>query len=114
MNIYLSFQKLLLLSCVSPLYLSGQSLFSPEHPSEHSHAQSPTHQLRESLKHLNRLFGHITILRLGLSCVFMSDNAVVEDAIPKSPEHLYRMFKVLATELAIHCLPTTAIPSKIS
>jgi F-box-like len=59
------------------------------------------HQPRGALKHLNHLFGHITIPRLDLACVFMSDSAVIEDDIPESPEHSYRMFKTV-TELVMH------------
>jgi hypothetical protein len=90
------------------------------------------HQPRGALKHLNHLFAHITIPRLDLACVFMSDSAVVDDDIPESPEHSYRMFRTV-TELVMHldslpesqfylygahedslafsfCLPTATIP----
>ncbi|KAI0253374.1 hypothetical protein BJV78DRAFT_1351755 [Lactifluus subvellereus] len=59
------------------------------------------HQPRGALKHSNHLFSHLTIPRLDLACVFMSDSAVVEDDIPESPEHSYRMFKTV-TELVMH------------
>ena len=59
------------------------------------------HQPRGALKHLNHLFNHITIPRLDLACVFMSDSAVVEDDIPESPEQSYRIFKTV-TELVMH------------
>jgi hypothetical protein len=90
------------------------------------------HQPRGALKHLNHLFSHLTIPRLDLACVLMSDSAVFEDDIPESPEDSYRMFKVV-TELVLHldslpesqfylygvhednlafsfCLPTDAMP----
>ena len=90
------------------------------------------HQPRGALKHLNHLLGHITIPRLDLACVFMSDSAVVDDDIPESPENSCRMFRKV-TELVMHldslpesqfylygvhedsvafsfCLPTTAMP----
>ena len=59
------------------------------------------HQPRGALKHLNHLFHHITIPRLDLASVFMSDSAVVDDDIPESPEHSYRMFRTV-TELVMH------------
>jgi F-box-like len=90
------------------------------------------HQPRGALKHLNHLFAHITIPRLDLACIFMSDSAVVDDDIPESSEQSYRMFKTV-TELVMHldslpesqfylygvhedslafsfCLPTVTIP----
>jgi len=59
------------------------------------------HQPRGALKHLNHLFAHITIPRLGLACVFMSDSSVVDDDILESPEDSYRMFRTV-TELVMH------------
>jgi hypothetical protein len=59
------------------------------------------HQPRGALKHLNHLFSHITIPRLDLACVFMSDSAVVDDDIPESPENSYRIFRTV-TELVMH------------
>ncbi|KAI0263087.1 hypothetical protein BC834DRAFT_889045 [Gloeopeniophorella convolvens] len=59
------------------------------------------HQPRGALKHLNHLFGHMTIPRLDLACIFMSDSAVVEDDIPESTENSYRMFKTVS-ELVMH------------
>jgi hypothetical protein len=90
------------------------------------------HQPRGALKHLNHLLGHISIPRLDLACVFMSDSAVVDDDIPESPESSYKIFRKV-TELVMHldslpesqfylygvhednfsfsfCLPTTAMP----
>ena len=59
------------------------------------------HQPRGALKHMNHLFAHITIPRLDLACILMSDSAVVDDDIPESPEYSYRMFKAV-TELVMH------------
>ena len=59
------------------------------------------HQPRGALKHLNHLFTHLTIPRLDLGCVFMSDSAVIDDDIPESPENSYRMFRTV-TELVMH------------
>ncbi|KAH9988816.1 hypothetical protein BJV74DRAFT_796264 [Russula compacta] len=59
------------------------------------------HQPRGALKHLNHLFTHLTIPRLDLACVFMSDSAVIDDDIPESPENSYRMFRTV-TELVMH------------
>jgi len=59
------------------------------------------HQPRGALKHLNHLFTHITIPRLDLACVFMSDSAVVDDDIPETLDNSYTVFRTV-TELVMH------------